>query len=187
MTRLEQRLAAYTHEQLDGALARRRAAVAAVLCRAPAPHLLLIERAVHPDDPWSGHMSLPGGQVEPDEGLLQAAMRETHEETGVDLAAGGRCLGQLDELQAIGRGRPLSLVISPFVFVTETQPPLRLNPREAQSALWLPLDYLSDPASLESLDYEAHGQRYELPCYRRAGAVVWGLTFRVIENLLRLI
>ncbi|NNL85157.1 MAG: NUDIX domain-containing protein, partial [Myxococcales bacterium] len=48
--------------------------------------VLFIERARHPDDPWSGHMALPGGRLDPvDASLRAAAERETREEVGVEL------------------------------------------------------------------------------------------------------
>ena len=64
--------------------ARGFAAVAAVLDRNL--DLLLIRRAVHERDPWSGNMAFPGGRVEPeDDGPLAAALRETLEEVGLPL------------------------------------------------------------------------------------------------------
>ncbi len=70
-----------------------RAAVALVL-RDAGPggiELLFIRRAEHEKDPWSGHMGFPGGRAEPgDAGLEGTAVRETLEETGLDLARGRR-------------------------------------------------------------------------------------------------
>src|SRR5262245_33353929 len=40
---------------------KRRAAVAIVLHDEPAPRVLLMKRAERAGDPWSGHISLPGG------------------------------------------------------------------------------------------------------------------------------
>ena len=47
---------------------------------------LFIKRAEHPDDPWSGHVGLPGGRAEDsDPGLVHTAVRETEEEIGLRL------------------------------------------------------------------------------------------------------
>src|ERR1700680_3050243 len=78
-----------------------RAAVALVLRQgARGLEILLIKRAEHMDDPWSGHVALPGGREEPaDASLQETAVRETLEETGIDLARDGEVLGALDDLR----------------------------------------------------------------------------------------
>src|SRR5512143_2692083 len=75
---------------------RKRAAVAALVRDAPAgPRVLLMKRVDREGDPWSGHISLPGGRHDKrDPDLLATAIRETHEELGIQLA-GTRLLGNL--------------------------------------------------------------------------------------------
>jgi 8-oxo-dGTP pyrophosphatase MutT (NUDIX family) len=78
------------------------AAVALVLRPHPDgdAELLFIRRATRAGDPWSGQIGLPGGRYEPADDLLETtALRETLEEVGLDLRAGGRVLGALDELR----------------------------------------------------------------------------------------
>ena len=72
----------------------RRAAVALVLRRnLSEAEMLVIKRSVSERDHWSGHLALPGGRVEEgDASLLAAAVRETFEEVGIDLEAGGEVL-----------------------------------------------------------------------------------------------
>src|SRR5262249_57053733 len=92
--------------------------------KAQEPELLFIERARHPDDPWSGHMAFPGGRVDPgDSDPRAAAERETLEEVGLSLA-GAEALGQLDDLEGRHAGRRLPLVISAYVYhLPEAGPP----------------------------------------------------------------
>jgi 8-oxo-dGTP pyrophosphatase MutT (NUDIX family) len=94
----------------------RRAAVAVTL--APGPEeleVLLIRRAEHEGDPWSGHMAFPGGHHDPTDPTLAAtAERETLEEVGIDLARHGRLVSRLDEVQAQARGSALDMVVTPF-------------------------------------------------------------------------
>ena len=162
-----------------------RAAVALVL-REGTPggsELLFIRRAEHEKDPWSGHMGFPGGRAEPgDPGPEATAVRETLEETGLDLASDGERLGTLDEMKALARGRPVDLVIAPFVF--------RLSRRldgapshEVVSLHWLPLERLLAPESRSTLQYQYEETVLELPCLRIDGLVIWGLTYRMFENL----
>jgi 8-oxo-dGTP pyrophosphatase MutT (NUDIX family) len=50
------------------------------------PKLLFIKRADAVGDPWSGHMAFPGGRYEVgDQSLLETAVRETREETAIDI------------------------------------------------------------------------------------------------------
>src|SRR3989449_9358950 len=80
--------------------------------------VLSIRRAEGADDPWSGQVARPGGRHEPgDRDLLATAIRETQEETGVDLAAAER-LGALDDLYPRTPTLP-PVVVRPFVFALE--------------------------------------------------------------------
>jgi 8-oxo-dGTP pyrophosphatase MutT (NUDIX family) len=161
-----------------------RAAVALVL-RDGAPggiELLFIRRAEHEKDPWSGHMGFPGGRAEPGDASPEAtAVRETLEETGLDLGRDGERLGALDEVKALARGRPVDLVIAPFVFRLRRR--LDGTPsHEVVSLHWLPLGRLLDPETLSTLQYQYEETVLELPCLRIDGLVIWGLTYRMFES-----
>src|SRR5918998_527770 len=89
-----------------------RAAVA-LLLRERELEIFVIKRAEKGDDPWSGHMALPGGREEPeDDNPYETARRETLEEVGLDIAE-GRLLGRLDDLGPRAAGR--SLIVSTVV------------------------------------------------------------------------
>lgn len=108
--------------------------------------ILFIQRAARPTDPWSAHIAFPGGHREPnDHSDLHAAMRETREEIGLDLAvpAEYRLLGRLSDRPIRRRNRPTG-VLSAFVFLqmTSSNPELSPQPTEVAKAFWAPLDVL---------------------------------------------
>jgi 8-oxo-dGTP pyrophosphatase MutT (NUDIX family) len=162
-----------------------RAAVALVLRDGAAGglELLFIRRAEHEKDPWSGHMGFPGGRAEPGDPSLEAtAVRETLEETGLDLARDGERLGALDEVRALARGRPVDLVIAPFVFRLRGQADGTPS-HEVVSLHWLPLERLLAAETRSTLQYQYEETVLELPCLRIEGLVIWGLTYRMFDNL----
>jgi 8-oxo-dGTP pyrophosphatase MutT (NUDIX family) len=187
-------------DAIAGALARRgaprvepgarRAAVALVLRDAEAGglELLFMLRAENEKDPWSGHVSFPGGRAEPQDGGLRAtAIRETLEETGLDLLRDAELLGALDDVRALARGRPVDLVISPFVFylhgATEATPG-----SEAVSLHWLRFAMLLAPEARSTVEYRVSEEvAVTLPCLKVDGLVIWGLTYRMFESLLDLL
>src|SRR5207245_3195010 len=100
----------------------------------------LCGRAGRAGDRWSGQVALPGGRREPrDRDLLATAIRETREETGIDLRR-GEPLAVLDDLAPVTAVLP-PVVVRPFVFALSRRPALRPND-EVQHAFWVPLDRL---------------------------------------------
>ncbi|KAA8497434.1 hypothetical protein FVE85_1163 [Porphyridium purpureum] len=115
--------------------------------------VLFIQRAARSDDPWSGHLALPGGKRDGGETDLDTAIRETLEEVGLDLRANWQCCGRLNDRRVpkrTGRSNKLppasdNLAYCTFVFLQVRAEPvqLHLNEAEIQSAFWVPLDIFS--------------------------------------------
>jgi 8-oxo-dGTP pyrophosphatase MutT (NUDIX family) len=171
---------------IEGAL--KKAAVAAIF-RERSAHgtleLLFIRRAERAGDPWSGHMAFPGGRVDPgDQGALAAARRETREEVGLDLDAVGELFAELSHQPAMAHGRPLPMVVVPFAFGLSTGAEPIPDAREVQEALWVPLDFLAAPENRGVLERPVAGLPMRLPCYRYEGRVIWGLTLKMLDELL---
>jgi 8-oxo-dGTP pyrophosphatase MutT (NUDIX family) len=168
---------------------QKRAAVAAIVRElgTVGPEVLLIRRAEHPADPWSGHMALPGGREEPHDGdLLNTAIRETREEVALDLRESARFLGRLDELPAVARGRRTGLTIAPFVFELTREVAIVPN-YEVSEVVWAPLGPLFRGELATTFSYELAGQKLELPAHDIDGRIVWGLTYRMLESLFTLL
>jgi len=166
-----------------------RAAVAIVLREnSTGPQILLIRRAERAGDPWSGHMAFPGGREDPrDESLLATALRETREELSLDLSYAGRLLGALSVLPAIARGRATGMVIAPFVFELTEEAPIAYKPDEVSEAVWVPVEPLMRGALRTTIPYEMSGQRLTLPAHDFEGRIVWGLTYRMLDDLFALL
>lgn len=149
--------------------------------------LLLIRRADHPLDPWSGHMAFPGGMLDPeDAGPLAAARRETREELGLDLASGGELLGRLSDVKPLSLRA--SLAISAFVFhLRDPAATLALDAQEVQEALWIPWSFFADRANRSTFFWARNGVPVPMPCYKWEERVVWGLTLRMVEELVELV
>jgi 8-oxo-dGTP pyrophosphatase MutT (NUDIX family) len=150
--------------------------------------VLLIRRADDANDPWSGQVGFPGGRAEPgDPDLVATAVRETMEETGLDLAADGQLLGRLDDIQALARMQRLDLAIAPFVFRLDGAPEHVPN-EEVASLHWVPLAHILDTSNHSEMEYPEEGAAaHRFPCLLLEGLVVWGLTYRMLEGLARLI
>ena len=146
--------------------------------------VLLIKRARHERDPWSGHMALPGGRWDAqDQTLLATAVRETHEETGIDLDLHGVHLGRLGGVAPMSVQLP-PLTISPYVFGVPQNTPARVASPEVDAVHWIPLKVLRAPETRASVEIPLPGGPRAFPGLRVAGEVVWGLTYRIITDFL---
>jgi 8-oxo-dGTP pyrophosphatase MutT (NUDIX family) len=162
-----------------------RAAVALVLREGHRGlEILLIKRALVDGDPWSGHVALPGGREEAQDASLEdTAVRETLEETGIDLRRYGRIVWTLDELQP--GNTPIA--VQPFVAtVGANLPPLALSD-EVSAAFWVPLSAFTAPGSRVESTVVVRGVERRVPSYRHGEYVVWGLTERILRQLLELV
>jgi 8-oxo-dGTP pyrophosphatase MutT (NUDIX family) len=149
---------------------------------------LLIERAQHPLDPWSGHMAFPGGRHDAtDPSLERTAIRETLEEVGIDLVRDGRFVARLDELQAQARGRNLDMVISPFLFFLDRQRETTPDHTEVADTLWIPLRVFRDEQYRGTTHFSRDGFGMDFPAFLYQGKTIWGLTYRILSGFLELV
>jgi len=179
--RLRQALA---DQPADGPLpGPRGAAIALILLELEGSlDVLLIERATRDGDPWSGHMALPGGREEPSDADLGAtAERETLEEVGLDLRLLGERLGRLSDCSPM-RGVPIG--VRPFVYLLKARPTLTLS-EEVRQALWVPVGPLRRGERRTTFNFSRAGQELQLPAWDIDGHIVWGLTYRVLDEFFR--
>ena len=163
------------------------AAVSVVLRSAEGLDLLLIKRAHFDRDPWSGHMALPGGRRDPqDIDLKHTAIRETMEETALELGQGAQHLGQLKGLKPNSVRLP-KLTITPFVFGVGRHAQAAVASPEIDQVFWVSLDELRGRDSNSYVEIPMpDGREQEFSCYMVEEEPVWGLTYRIISELLEL-
>jgi 8-oxo-dGTP pyrophosphatase MutT (NUDIX family) len=140
---------------------------------------LLVERAVHPTDRWSGHIGLPGGRREGKEGLRETAERETREETSIDLS-GARLLGLLPDVEPLSRPQP-PLAVRPFVYALDQKPRIRLD-AELAGYLWFRLPELRSCAGRATVT--SGGGPREVDAFVCGSYLVWGMTYRILSQFL---
>ena len=190
-------MATEQHRRLYAAVARhpsgevqeepdlRRAAVALIF--APGPEgldLCMIRRSEHPQDPWSGHMAFPGGRREPeDASSLQTAIRETKEEIGVVLPLDS-LLGPLSPLRVPYRVSNAAMVIEPFVFCLHQR--MNVEPNEEVAGVhFFSLSSLLDGDGRGEFQLSHRGEDLQLDCIDLQGVRVWGLSLRMLDELLQ--
>lgn len=146
------------------------------------PELLLIRRAVREGDPWSGQIALPGGRWSPSDADLEAtALRETLEETGLDVRSTGTVLGVLDELCPITATLP-AIIVTPYVALVTPPAELTLSD-EVASAFWVPWSVLTDPAHDLQSEVSVRGATFRVQSLVIGEHVVWGMTERILRQL----
>jgi 8-oxo-dGTP pyrophosphatase MutT (NUDIX family) len=166
----------------------RKAAVALIfrLAKGDALELLFIKRAEYEGDPWSGQIAFPGGRVEAgDVSLAETAIRETREETGIDLAREGLIIGTLDDLRPRSIRLP-AIMVRPYVALLDRSEPLVLSPEVALS-FWLPFAAMADAESWHEDTVFARGIQINARVFRHEQHVIWGMTERILAQLLALL
>ncbi len=122
---------------------------------------------------------MPGGGVAPGEGLREAALREAHEEVGVEPGS----------VEVLGMLTPLDIPVSgfllhPVVGVTVLRPAFRPRQGEVERVLEVPIDHLLD-TTRQGFDHRLRdGIHYDVPFFSACGEVVWGATAMVLSEFL---
>jgi 8-oxo-dGTP diphosphatase len=135
--------------------------------------LFVVKRVENPSDPWSGQMALPGGKRDAkDKNLKQTIVRETLEETNINLLDHCRFLGVMKPLRSTQRPK---MKILPFVVLVEHEPLIKLN-EELEWFVWISLEELTEHKGTAKFSFG------KFPAYIVGNIVIWGLTYRILEK-----
>lgn len=125
-----------------------------------------------------GQIAFPGGGRETGEDLWGAALRESEEEIGLPAKVVLR-LGQLDEV-----GSPAGFRIVPCVGAIPRQFEANPSPDEIEEAFPIPISALANPRLVEDREVLLNGRRRTIRIYHVGRHLIWGLTARIVQNLL---
>jgi 8-oxo-dGTP pyrophosphatase MutT (NUDIX family) len=130
----------------------------------------------------AGQISLPGGAADEGETLAQTALREAHEEIGVDPDS-VRVLGELTPVHVLVSG----FTLHPIVGVTHKRPVFQAAAVEVQEILEVSLDHLRDASRIRRGTRIREGVAVEYPYFDLLGHQVWGATAMVLGEFVCLI
>lgn len=129
-----------------------------------------------------GQISLPGGGLEAGESPRGAALREAHEELGVDTEQ-VVTLGELTPLYL----PPSNYFVHPVVACAPARPPFHPDPREVAEVLEVALDTLLDSDTVVEETWDVRGVETQVPYYRVGAHKVWGATAMVLAEFVTLL
>jgi 8-oxo-dGTP pyrophosphatase MutT (NUDIX family) len=165
-------------QRLAGGEAFRPAAVLVALTERAQPGMLLLHRPStmrsHP-----GQIAFPGGGIDPGETAVEAALREAHEELGIDPAQ-VRVIGTSDVYKTHS-----GFEITPVLAVVPPDLDIVPNPVEVEQWFEVPAAFALDPANHKQqwVEWEGDMRAYNEIVWREHN--IWGITAALIVNLSR--
>jgi 8-oxo-dGTP pyrophosphatase MutT (NUDIX family) len=141
--------------------------------------ILLTQRTAHLRD-HAGQISFPGGRCEETDASPSAtALREAHEEVGIE-AAQVEILGQLPEYPTA-----TGFTITPVVGLVTPPLNLKLDDFEVAEVFEAPFEFLMDVGNLQTHAIEFNGQPRQYYAIPWKGYFIWGATAGMLVSLQR--
>jgi len=126
-----------------------------------------------------GEISFPGGRIDPGETPEETALREAHEEVGLEPAL-VTVHGELEHLNTVVSRS----YIVPKVATVEGHPPLNPRAAEVERVLWVPLAELTRPGVHHSERWRTRPLDHVLHFFELEDETVWGATARILVDLI---
>jgi len=127
-----------------------------------------------------GEISFPGGAYQEGDGtLVNTALRECAEEISL-MADEVEVLGELDDIVTATSG----YIVSPFVGFIPWPRALKVDQRETEEVIEVPISALLDKGCLREETKIIDGEAVNLYFYHYQGRVIWGATARILNQFL---
>ena len=127
-----------------------------------------------------GQISFPGGAYQEGDGtLINTALRECAEEIGL-MADGVEVLGELDDTIPATS----NYIISPFVGLIPYPYQFKVDGREAEEIIEIPISELLDKDCLHEKPEIMDGKAVTSYSYHYQGRVIWGATAKILNQFL---
>lgn len=173
----------WNHDELIDLLGpgeRTPAAVLVPLVRRAQGVQVLLTRRTDGMRTHAGQVSFPGGRIESgDVDAIDAALRETQEETGIDRRL-IQPFGFLDSFETVS-----GYCVAPLVGEIDAGYVLAPDPNEVAEVFEVPLVFLLDTANLKRHSIDWQGKEREIYEFHHSGRRIWGATAAMIVNLQR--
>ena len=160
---------------------RRSAVLIPIYCSAQDElHVILTRRSAMMKH-HTHEVSFPGGNQEPeDQDLWATAIREAHEEIGLNPEL-PRFVGTLDSFVTVGSNS----LVTPFVGILDTVPALEANPIEVEEIIDVPLAELLNPDIYREEVWQwQDGKSRPVFFFELIGDTVWGATASMLRQFL---
>jgi 8-oxo-dGTP pyrophosphatase MutT (NUDIX family) len=143
-------------------------------------HVILIKRP-ETMSTHKGEIAFPGGKLDPacDADLRATALREAHEEIGLDPGAVEIVARLTGVATAASR-----FTITPFVGFLRSRPQLTPSPAEVVRLLEVPFSELFDPAIFHEERWDGFQRDMSVYFFELPDETVWGATARILTDLL---
>ena len=178
---LLRRVSRHSHPFAPAFPGARHSAVLVVLAPSPTRGVeVLLTRRSMDMRTHRGEISFPGGRLDPGETAADAALREAHEEVGLDPAL-VNVEGELEHLNTVVSRS----YIVPVVGTVAAPVELRPDSREVDRVLWVPLAEFIRPDTYRSERWGTPPTDRLLHFFELDDETVWGATASVLIQLLR--
>jgi 8-oxo-dGTP pyrophosphatase MutT (NUDIX family) len=145
-------------------------------------HTVFMQRPDY-DGVHGGQISFPGGKKEPeDEDVIRTALREAHEETGIDPG----------KVEVIGSLTPLfipvsNMIVTPVVGGMIEKPVYNYRSEEVVFLIDADMNRFLDPSIVRSKPFEIRGELLDVKYFDYENHTIWGATAMILNELLTII